>query len=154
MLELEKVEPERTYHRSLDISLRHRCWGANVPAVGLNFLEVDRNGKPVAVITYKRAQNPWSTMQFTLKVHANAALMMNIPHFIVQYDFNQPSPSYFITAMNVLAERYIPNASIIEEPWLVRLLHLLRGIVVSEKSEGIMEQINQRWSVISTQKGE
>lgn len=48
------VRPERTGWRDPEISLRHREWGFDCPAVDLDFLVVEYNiGKPVALIEYK-----------------------------------------------------------------------------------------------------
>ncbi len=45
---------ERTGWRDKEISLRHRAWGFNCPAVDLDFLMVEYNlGKAVAMVEYK-----------------------------------------------------------------------------------------------------
>jgi hypothetical protein len=147
-LQLEKVAPERNYHRELDISLRHRCWGIGVPAVGLNYIEVDRYGMPVAVVTYHRKQNPWPTMQFTFKVHSNVAEKMCVPHFYVMYDFNVPTPTFFIKACNSRAKSHVLVDGNLTEPMLTRLLHRLRGIQLYSNDATIQEEINNRWETI------
>jgi hypothetical protein len=58
---LDGVRQERTGWRCDAISLRHRQWGFNCPAVDLDFVMTEFNhGKPVALIEYKdrRAQEP------------------------------------------------------------------------------------------------
>lgn len=55
------VRQERTHWRDQEISLRHREWGFNCPAVDLDFLVAEYNiGKPVALVEYKHfnAQAP------------------------------------------------------------------------------------------------
>jgi hypothetical protein len=55
------VRQERTGWRDAALSLRHREWGFNCPAVDLDFLMVEYNiGKPVGLIEYKhnRARIP------------------------------------------------------------------------------------------------
>lgn len=146
-LQLEKVREERTYHREIDINLRHRCWGVDVPATGLNFIET-QGTMPIAIITYKRKQNNINYMAHTLAVHGNLAAMSNLPHLLVEYDFNTPTPTFHIMARNLLARKTLTGDGIGIEPFLVRVLHLLRNKTIIKSDAEIQAEIEKRWKEI------
>ena len=147
-LQLEKVREERTYHRGLDISLRHRCWGKDNPAVGANFIESDGNAQPVAVVFYKHRQLQAKYLVYTMRVHFNMAARLGIPYFLVDYDFQGGVLNIVLFPVDSIARTYYTSPGSITEPQLVRLLHRLRGKELSRSDNEIQEQIEQRWKEI------
>lgn len=123
-----EVKRERTGWRDLGLSARHRRWGWHVPAVDIDFfLEYD-NGKPAALIEYKR-QN---AEVVDPKTHRNTQAVVtfadaaHVPSFGVRYapDFSW----WIVTPLNSRAQQWVPSAhQEMTEREYVTFLYRLRG---------------------------
>lgn len=68
------AQAEQTGWRDLQISARHRTWGANCPAVDLDFVLVEYyHGRPCALVEYKRAGATWSASHPTYRALCDLA---------------------------------------------------------------------------------
>lgn len=88
MLQRDGVRPERTGWRDEAISLRHRRWGFDCPAVDLDFVMIEFNhGQAVALIEYKAfgARIPRSDHP-SITAITGLADKAGIPFLIVFYD--------------------------------------------------------------------
>jgi len=82
-----QVKQERTSWREHRISVRHREWGFNCPAVDMDFLVVEYNvGKPTALVEYKRFGAAIPNLKHpTYRALTELADGVNIPFIIVFY---------------------------------------------------------------------
>lgn len=133
------VKEERTFHRDMKLSQRHRDWGFDVPAVDIDFLEYD-NGKAVALVEYKRVQdlakcnpNPNTANMQALIDLGNRAL---VPVFCVFYTYKLKW--YRVFPINELAKNQSPPNDIIPEQKYVDFLYWIRGRCIPE---GIREKL-------------
>jgi hypothetical protein len=121
------VRPERTAWRDQGLSLRHRTWGYDVPAVDIDFLmcEYDSN-TPKACVEYKAMYGQIIQSDTSaLKAITSLCDASRIPFFLVAYD-----PKEFwvsIKAMNAFARKYVPFPRYMSEARYVTLLYELRG---------------------------
>ena len=121
------VRPERTEWRDLEMSVRHRKWGCDCPAVDIDFLlvEYDR-GQPVALVEYKHER---AAPQYITHPSYRALIMLGnlagLPVFTVRYagDFS----IWKVMPLNKAAERYCPKRVAMDELEWVTLLYRMRG---------------------------
>lgn len=122
-----EVRPERTGWRDERISLRHRAWGFDTPALDLDFLllEYDR-GKACALVEFKhelakelRRGHP------SMRALSDLATRAGIPAFVAHYadDFSV----YRVVPLNEQARIWIPTEQRMSEEEWVGLLYRLRG---------------------------
>ena len=123
-----QVKQERTGWRDLELSLRHRKWGWDLPAVDLDFLflEYDR-GKAVAIVEYKHEHaTPQHATHPTYQAMIDLGTRASIPVFACRYksDFTQ----WNIVPLNNEAKEWMPNGRMLltERQW-VTFLYKIRG---------------------------
>lgn len=126
---------ERTGWRDKEISLRHRVWGFNCPAIDLDFLVVEYNiGKPVGLIEYKhfKAQPPnilhpsYRALTALADGHSDGPL----PFLIVFY---WPDTWAFrVTPVNDCAKRNFKSEEILSELDFVKRLYELRSLTLDK----------------------
>mgnify|MGYP003495090970 CR=1 FL=1 len=129
------VKPERTMWRDMQLSLRHRKWGYDCPAVDIDFLfcEYD-NGSPIAIIEYKWINaaavdcNNNSSFTAIRKLCDSAGIYF----FVTRY---RTSPYQFRVMSGNAKARYLLNSLGINNVWIseedfVSLLYNIRGRVI------------------------
>ena len=123
-----QVRQERTCWRDLELSLRHKRWGWNLPAVDLDFLllEYDR-GKAVAIVEYKHEYAlPQIATHPSYQAMIDLGTRAGIPVFACRYksDFTQ----WNIVPLNNEAKQLMPNGRVLmtERQW-VTFLYKIRG---------------------------
>ena len=121
------VRPERTGWRDEQISLRHRQWGFDVPALDLDFLllEYDR-GKACALVEYKHElAAPLRRGHPSISALADLATRATVPAFIVRYamDFSW----YYAIPLNDQAKALLPESRRMSEKEWMGLLYRMRG---------------------------
>ena len=143
---------ERTGWRDEKISLRHRSWGFNCPAVDLDFLMVEYNlGKPAAIVEYKHdgAQMPslkHPTYRALIDL-ANGYFPDGLP-FIVAFYCNE-NWWFRVYPINTLAKKWFDEGEIMSEREYVTRLYKIRGWVVEQDvlinlSDYVPAHINDR----------
>ena len=129
---MPEVRPERTGWRDQRLSLRHRRWGWDCPAVDLDFLMLEYDqGKAVALVEYKheRAAPQYPTHP-SYRAMADLGNRAGIPVFGVRYadDWSW----WRVTPLNDLARRWVSQqARMTEEQWIT-LLYQIRGTEVPQ----------------------
>lgn len=123
-----QVKQERTGWRDLELSLRHKKWGWNLPAVDLDFLllEYDR-GKAIAIVEYKHENaTPQIATHPSYQAMIDLGTRAGIPVFACRYksDFTQ----WNIVPLNNEAKKWMPNGRthLTERQW-VTFLYKIRG---------------------------
>ena len=109
---------ERHNKRDAILSLKHRSWGFNVPAVDIDFLMIEYDQSiPKALIEYRHI-NGAIRVDASIKAIIALADAANIPFFVVQYAYATDdgtlwkeatidTPARFrIICMNPLAEKH------------------------------------------------
>jgi hypothetical protein len=120
------VKEERTGWRDQGISMRHRAWGYDCPALDIDFLMLEYDhGKAAALVEFKnenadrvRLEHP--SMRAVIGLADNSA----IPFFVVRYasDFTW----YEVHPANVRAHEIVPNPTRLTEPEWIELLYFCR----------------------------
>lgn len=129
---MPEVRPERTGWRDQGISLRHKRWGWDCPAVDLDFLMLEYDqGKAVAIVEYKheRAAPQYPTHP-SYRAMADLGNRAGIPVFGVRYanDWSW----WRVTPLNDHARKWVPQqARMTEEQWIT-LLYQIRGTEVPQ----------------------
>lgn len=81
-----KPKAEQSNERDLQLSKFHREFGYYCPAVDIDFLLVEWiDGKPVALIEYKRFHTNYNPNDFVYKAIRSLADASSIPFYIVEY---------------------------------------------------------------------
>lgn len=85
---MKTVRKERTGWRDEKMSLRHRFWGFNCPAVDLDFVLAEFHlGKPVAIIEYKHVGAKFPDFKHpSYRALEWMADECKLPFFVVFYD--------------------------------------------------------------------
>ena len=144
---MREVAPERTGWRDSEISLRHRKWGYNCPAVDLDFVMAEYNhGKPVAIVEYKHrcAQEPQighPTYQ-ALTALADGYTCGALPFFVAIY---YPPEWYFrVIPVNEAAKAYYKHVldEYLTEQRFVKSLYVLRKRVLTREDEDAISALN------------
>lgn len=125
---MRPVAPERTGWRDEGLSLRHRQWGFDCPAVDLDFVMVEYNhGSVCAIVEYK---NEFAAPQYpshpSYKALADLATRSKVPFFAVRYasDFSR----WKAHPLNSYAKKHLPNSNELSEKGWVDLLYRVRGL--------------------------
>lgn len=118
---------ERTGWRDEDLSLRHRKWGQDVPAIDLDFLLVEYdNATPVALIDYKHTRHkPIDLTHASYRALAKLGDATGLPVFYVVYA--DGFQAWSITAINYRAKEIVRHSRICHsEIEYVEFLYRLR----------------------------
>lgn len=131
---------ERSGWRDEEISLRHRAWGANCPAVDLDFLVVEYNvGKPCLLVEYKHytAKKP-NLKHPTYRALSELASNSNIPFILAIY---WPECWAFkVKPVNVEARQHYDDWQFMSERQFVNSLYRIRRIVLSDEISGMLNE--------------
>jgi hypothetical protein len=124
------VRAERTGWRDWRISLRHKCWGFDCPAVDIDFpmIEYDR-GRCMAFVEYKHECSAMLSKEEIEKNRSFQAMthlgnQAQVPVLLVKYanDF-----SWFrVFPLNYVAKFFIPKCAEMGEREYVELLYKMR----------------------------
>lgn len=133
---------ERHNKRDAILSLKHRSWGFNVPAVDIDFLMIEYDQSiPKALIEYRHI-NGAIRVDASIKAIIALADAANIPFFVVQYAYATDdgtlwkeatidTPARFrIICMNPLAEKHWftwDDNDWLDEQAYRKWLHEIRG---------------------------
>lgn len=121
------VKQERQGTRDLSLSLRHRLWGPEFPAVDMDYplIEYD-HCKVTALVEYKNEHaNPENTSGSTYRALADLGTRAGVPVFVCFYasDF-----SYWrAIPLNARAMEYLPDTMIMTEAEWAALLFRTKG---------------------------
>lgn len=132
------VRKDRTGWRDESISLRHREWGFNCPAVDLDFLVVEYNfGKPVALIEYKHykydRQN-LNTNHATYRALLALADAAVLPFAVAVY---WPDTwAFCIKPVNDLAMKWFSTWEPLTEREYVERLYAMRSMIITKELAG------------------
>lgn len=126
------VRQERTGWRDEEISLRHRKWGFNCPAVDLDWVVVEYNSaRLVAFVEYKhyRARNPNLTHP-TYVALQRAADDLGLPFFV---SFYWPETwAFLVKPVNDIAVTHFGNPEPFSERGYVRRLYKFRNLAITD----------------------
>jgi hypothetical protein len=127
---MPNVRDERTGWRDGALSLRHRKWGWDCPAVDLDFLflEYDR-GKATALVEYKHEMAaPQVATHPTYQALIDLGTRAGIPVIAVRYaaDFSW----WRAVPLNAEARKWLPERREMTEREWITLLYHIRGYEV------------------------
>ena len=138
----KSVMPEKLGYRDMDISLRHREWGYQCPAVDIDFLMCEYSfGQTVAIIEYKHHNikqiNPDNP---SFKVIKNLAdqRYTPIPFFVVMYW--RDIWAFKVHPMNLKARVFVEAPTMMTEYDYVSLLYKMRRNFIQTE---IAEKLNR-----------
>ena len=120
---------ERTHWRDEALSLRHREYGQNLPAVDIDFMLIEYDhAEPKALVEFKNEHAQPVNVSKNPSIAAMAKLANNadIPAFLVRYadDFSW----WKVLALNDQAASYLTNnPQIMDEAEWVSILYAVRG---------------------------
>lgn len=144
---MNSVSKERTGWRCSDISLRHRNWGFNCPAVDLDFVMLEYNhGKACALVEYKHKNampvDPGHATYRALVDLADNYKAGPLPCFVARY--NPENWTFVVTPLNDVAKRYYSHCAeqTLSEQRFVKSLHLLRKKVLTVEDEAAIAALN------------
>jgi hypothetical protein len=122
-----QVRPERTGWRDLAMSLRHRAYGFDCPAVDIDFLMLEYDtGKPIAFIEHKKenAEIPeFGHPSFRAITYISD--IVGIPFFLVVYREN--FTEFMVRPINARAAHILPELVFLTEIKYVKFLYSLRN---------------------------
>ena len=122
ILGLEKVRVERSDWRDRELSRRHRCWGRQLYATDLDFVEAGDDAQPLAIIETK-ATDFWRYDDYSIKIQRNLADKAELPFFVVRryknYDFD-------VHPMNSYALKFLSKRARLSEKEFIELQYYLR----------------------------
>lgn len=121
-----QVKQERTGWRDQALSLRHRKWGYNCPAVDIDFLMIEYDlGIPAALIEYKHEFYDFGLMSQRTWNAFRVLCDGRIPLFKVVYSHDL---TWFeVEPMNDLAIKFTPEKVTFSEYEFVTMLYAIRG---------------------------
>jgi len=124
---MKQAAPERTGWRDERISLRHRLWGFDCPAVDIDFLMVEFDkGRVCCLVEYK---NEMAAPQYanhpSYKALIDLADRASIPFIACRYasDFSW----WKVHPLNKNAKKYLTSSTELSEKGWVELLYKIRG---------------------------
>lgn len=142
---------ERTGWRDKSISLRHRDWGFNCPAVDLDFLMVEYNhGLPVGLVEYKHAAARMPSIDHPT-YRAMAALASGYSRVEAGKRIHDPLPfllvfywpeawTFRVHPANSTARNHFLNPEIMSEYDYVKRLYMLRRIALNKTIGGTLNR--------------
>lgn len=125
---------ERTGWRDEALSLRHREYGQNLPAVDIDFMLIEYDHEePKALVEYKNEHTPPINVSKSPSIIAMAKLAnsASIPAFLVRYadDFSW----WRVLGLNDHAASYLTtNPQLMDEVEWVSILYAVRGLQMPE----------------------
>lgn len=136
---MQSVRQERTGWRDEALSLRHRQWGFDCPAVDIDFLlcEYD-SGKVSGLIEYK---NEHANLQYashpTYRALIDLGNKADIP--VIACRYSDDLSKYRGIPLNECAKKFIPERKDFDEVGWVTLLYKIRG---REMPYELLEKMN------------
>lgn len=111
----------------MEISLRHREWGFDCPAVDIDFLLLEYDeGKPKGLVEYKNELAKLHHSKHpTLKAIEHLADASSIPFFVCRYSSNFMWWEAF--PINLIAFNFVEEPTKFTERQWVELLYKIRG---------------------------
>ena len=142
---------ERTGWRDESLSLRHRDWGYDCPAVDLDFLLIEYdNAKPKALIEYKNQHAQPIIVSNNKSILAMIELVNSagLPALLVRYadDFSW----WKVAPLNELALKHMPTTDskstvyFFDEVQFVTLLYSIRGRQIPQSVVSRINQLNSK----------
>ena len=129
---MDEVTPERTGWRDLELSLRHRKWGRDCPALDIDFLVIEYDtGRARGIVEYKHEKaETKSPIHPSYQAIVDLGKRADLPVFTVRYagDFSW----WWVTPLNAKAEALVPQARHLSEAEWVALLYRIRGRAMPE----------------------
>lgn len=124
------VKTERTGWRDEKLSLRHREWGWDCPAIDIDFLALEYDtGDPIALIEYK---NEHAKPQYRSHPSYQALIKLgtraNLPVFAVRYA--DDLSWYRVVPLNSIARNHLNTTKTFDEHDFVSFLYKLRNRLV------------------------
>ncbi len=124
---MNPVAPERTGWRDEKISLRHRMWGFDCPAVDIDFLMVEYDsGRVCCLVEYKNEMAmPQYPSHPSYRAMIDLADRASIPFIACRYasDFSW----WKAHPLNANAMKHLPIPAELTEMEWVKLLYQIRG---------------------------
>jgi hypothetical protein len=121
------VRPERSGWRDERISLRHRAWGWDCPAVDVDFLLLEYDaGRAAALVEYKHEDAQIVRLAHpSIRAIADLAERADLPAFVVRYgdDFSW----WYPTPLTDRARALLPEPGFLSEREWMGLLYRCRG---------------------------
>ena len=142
---------DRTGWRDEALSLRHREYGQNLPAVDIDFMLIEYDySEPKALVEYKNqhAQPINVSKSPSILAMTNLANRAEIPAFLVRYadDFSW----WRVLGLNDQAATYLTtNPQLMDEVEWVSILYAVRGLQISESERNrimALPHIPRAWS--------
>ena len=138
----KSVMPERLGFRDMDISLRHREWGYQCPAVDIDFLMCEYDfGQVVAIIEYKHHNiKEIDPSKSSFKVIKNLAdqRYTPIPFFVVMYW--RDIWAFKVYPMNLKARVFCDTPTMMTEYDYVSMLYRIRRNFIKDE---LSEKLNR-----------
>lgn len=121
-----QVKSERTGWRDQSLSLRHRKWGYNCPAVDIDFLMIEYDlGIPAALVEYKHEGYNMGLMSQSAWNAFRVLCDNRIPLLKVVYA--DDLTWYEVQPMNDRAREFVSETIMLSEHQYVALLYDIRG---------------------------
>ncbi|MGO8854398.1 MAG: hypothetical protein ACLQO1_01620 [Steroidobacteraceae bacterium] len=142
------VRQERTGWRDQEISDRHRRWGADCPAVDLDFLLTEIHvGEPAALVEYKHFRaRPVDSAAAVFLALRRLADRAEIPFLVAWYWPN--SWAFRIRPLNDLAREHFEDPEDLSERAYVQRLYRLRRLTLarslSESLSDVLPPVERR----------
>jgi len=133
------VKPERSHWRDEGLSLRHRLYGFDCPALDLDFILMEYDaGRPVALVEYKALGAPMPDSEHpSLVALRRLADSARIPCLMAFYS---PVWSFSVYPLNDHARERFTSGEVLSELEYVTRLYELRG---RELSADVACRLNQ-----------
>jgi predicted nucleic-acid-binding protein len=126
------VSQERTGWRDRALSLRHRAWGWNCPAVDIDFVMLEYDmGFPVALVEYKHEYAQLVSLSHpSYKAMADLCDRADIVFFCVRYSLDLTS--FKVIPLNAKAKVYLSDRAVMTEVEYVAFLYKMRDREIPE----------------------
>ena len=139
------VKPENHEFRDGDLSLRHRLWGFDCPAVDLDFPVIEYNrGEAVAIVEYKYAVGPLQPDlgHPSMKALAGLANASEIP-FVVAYYTREPWTFRVFRGNQYARQVYREDGRLLTEREFVESLYFIRKRKLSDADADTLAALDQ-----------
>jgi len=127
---MPNVSQERSGWRDSKLSLRHRLWGWDCPAVDIDFLMIEYNHcRAVTLVEYKHElAAPILPTNPSIRAIIDLADRAGLPAFIVRYAADLSW--WRVAPLNHRAADYLPERRLMSEREYVALLYRIRGMAI------------------------